>query len=46
MGISNRKIIISICILILFVFLSCIKTYHNLLIIKLANLLIICTFAL
>ena len=29
MGISNRKIIISICILILFVFLSCIKTYHK-----------------
>ena len=29
MGISNRKIIISICILIPFIFLSCIKTYHK-----------------
>ena len=29
MEISNRKIIISICILTLFVFLSCIKTYHK-----------------
>ena len=29
MEISNRKIIISICILIPFVFLSCIKTYHK-----------------
>ena len=29
MEISNRKLTISICILILFVFLSCIKTYHK-----------------
>ena len=29
MEISNRKIIISICILIPFIFLSCIKTYHK-----------------
>ena len=29
MEILNRKIIISICILIPFIFLSCIKTYHK-----------------
>lgn len=29
MAVSNRKIIVSVCILILFVFLWCIKMYHK-----------------